>query len=124
MPSIGLTSTSGGAVGTISAADVVDVLDTVYVDASSTNIPASSALALEVVSSTADDINQVQCIDTTGELIGMFLANTVGLDPIVIFGPGCDQTISIQIPASSTLYIRNLKDATISVGDFALNLIK
>lgn len=123
MPSIGIPSLSTGIVSTKTAGNVVDVLDATYIDASSTNIPASATTPLTVVASLATAAIQVQCIDTTGEFIGLYSdpAGTPVLE--AIFGPGCDQTIDIQIPATTVLGIRNMKNATISVGDFALNFI-
>ena len=134
MPSIGISDTSGSPISIVSGGDVVDVLDSNYIDASSTNIPASSSNPLNVVDvpgGLADNVNQVQCIDTTGEFIGLYSdpngdGTWAPASPVLecIFGPGCDQTISVQLSSGTVLGLRNMKNAAITVGDFALNLIK
>ena len=123
MPSIGLTGTSGSPLVVKTAEDVVDVLDTVYIDASSTNIPASASTPLTVVASTAAAIVRVLPSDTTGEFINLY-SDPSGT-PVLecTFGPGTDQAVQLQIPAGTELGLRNAKNAVISVGDFSMNLI-
>ena len=123
MPSVGIPTLAAGTISTKTAGNVVDVMDTSYIDASSTNITASTGVPVTIVAALDAAAIQVQCMDTTGEYIGLYSdpAGTPVLE--CIFGPGCDQTIDIQIPPATVLGIRNMKNAAITVGDFALNFI-
>jgi hypothetical protein len=103
--------------------NVVDVMDTPFLDSSSTNIPASSGTPVTVVASLAATVNKVQFIDTTGGFIGLYSdpAGTPVLE--AIFGPGSDQTIEVSIPSGTVLGLRNMQDAAITSGSIVINFL-
>jgi hypothetical protein len=103
------------------ALDIVDTLDTPLLDASTTNIPASSAAPVSVVASLAAKCKKIQLVDTTGSFIGLYSdpAGTPVLE--AVFGPGADGVIEKEIAASTVLGLRNMEDATISIGNVIIN---
>lgn len=112
-------------IGTVSLSslDVVDFLDTPLLIASSTNIPASASTPLTVVASLAAAVSKMQILDTTGEYIGIY-ADPAGTPVLLaVSGPGSDQTIECTIPAATVIGVRNMKNATISVGEYCINFI-
>ena len=118
------TVTVSGDVSTVSGGDVVDQMDTAFLDTSSTNIPASASAPVTVVASLADDVNKIQVIDTTGGFIGIYSdpAGTPVLE--AVYGPGSDQTVDVQLAATTVIGLRNMEDAAISSGGVMLNFIK
>lgn len=107
----------------VNTLDVVDFLDTPLLIASSTNIPASASTPLTVVASLAAAVKKIQALDTTGEFVGVYSdpAGTPVLQCII--GPGSDSTIELALPAATVIGLRNMKNAAISVGEFAINFI-
>ena len=100
--------------------DIVDFLDTPILEASSTNIPASSSAPLAIVASLADDVKAVQFQDTTGASLGIY-TDAAGANLKIIVNPGSDSLLYVKIPAGTALYIRNMANAAITVGNFAVN---
>lgn len=105
------------------ALDIVDFFDTPVLDASSSNIPASAATPLTVVASLAADVKAIHMQDTTGEFIGIYSdpSGTPVLEAII--NPGSDSLIKLQLSAGTEIGVRNMKNATISVGDLALQFL-
>lgn len=103
--------------------DVVDFLDTPLLDASSTNITASSGVPVTVVASLASNVKKVNIMDTTGGYIGVYSdpAGTPVLEFII--GPGSDSTIECNLPAATVIGVRNMQDAAITSGILAINFI-
>ena len=102
---------------------MVDFLDTPLLDASSTNIPASASTPVTVVASLAAAVQKIQVLDTTGNFIGLY-SDPAG-SPVLeaIIGPGSDQTIEVNLPATTVLGLRNMENSTITVGNVAINFL-
>lgn len=107
----------------VNTLDVVDFMDTPLLDASSTNIPGSASTPVTVVASLAAAVKKIQVMDTTGEFIGIY-SDPAG-SPVLeaIYGPGSDQTVEVNLPASTVIGLRNMATGTVSVGNVALNFI-
>lgn len=103
--------------------DVIDFLDTPLLDASSTNIPASSGTPVTVVASLAAAVKKVQLLDTTGSFIGLYTdpAGTPVLQ--AVFGPGSDQILDVAISAASVIGLRNMENSAITAGLVSVNFI-
>ena len=102
---------------------VVDFLDTPLLNASSTNIPASSSTPLTVVASLAADVKKIQILDTTGSFIGLY-ADPAGTPVLkAIIGPGSDSTIELSLTAGTVLGLRNMENSAITVGNVAINFM-
>ena len=103
-------------------AATLDVNHTVYNVNSSTAITASAGVPITLVTLTAD-VKKVQCLDTSGEFIGIYSdpAGTPLLEFII--GPGSDQTIEVDLPNATVIGARNMENAAIAVGTLALNFM-
>lgn len=118
MPSSSLTGTI-----TVSSYDLIDVFDTPVLDTSVSNITASSAAPLSVVASLAANCKKIQCIDTTGEFIGIY-SDPSGTPVLLgVIGPGSDQLIDIEIAIATEIGVRNMADAVISIGKLSINFM-
>lgn len=124
LPSIPAGTNNIGDVDVVSlpALDVVDLLDTPLLDASSTNIPASGGSFLEVVASTAAAVKKLQILDTTGGYIGLYTGASSSEVLKLIIGPGSDQTIDVTIASGVRISLRSMSSA-ITVGNLAINFI-
>jgi hypothetical protein len=99
----------------------VDFMDTPLLICSSTNIPASAANSLQVVSSLAAAVKKVQLLDTTGEWIGLYTGAVATPTLVALFGPGSTRTVDIEIAAGTKISLRNMKNAAIIVGEVVIN---
>jgi hypothetical protein len=96
----------------------VDFLDAGVLDASSTNIPASAALPLEVVASLAAQVHAIQVQDTVGAYIGVYTGLAAAEVLVYVGNPGLDQVIPLTIPAGTRVSIRNMANVALSAGQY------
>lgn len=103
--------------------DVVDQLDDGVLDASSTNITASSGVPVTVVASLAADVRAIVPDDTTGYFLGLYSdpAGTPVLEAII--GPGGDKMIPVQLTAGMVLGLRHMSNTAITVGEISINFL-
>ena len=113
--------------GSISATtgylSVVDLMDTPLLDASASNIPASSSNSLQVIASTAAAVKKIQVLDTTGFFIGVYSGPVATPTLLFVVGPGSDQTVEHSIPAGTLISIRSMTTSAITSGNFSMNLM-
>lgn len=101
----------------------VDQIDTTpLLDTSSSNIPASASLPLEVVASSAAIIRKVVSVDDVGEFLALYTgaASSEVLLCVLPLGGG---EIEVNIPAATRISIRNMKNSAISSGFISLNFL-
>lgn len=103
--------------------DVVDFLDTPVMDTSSVNIPASASSPTQVVASLAAAVKKIKINDTTGAFIGIYTGAALSETLQCIVGPGEDGTIEVQMASSDRVSVRNMANATISVGSLCVQFI-
>lgn len=119
-----LSVTTGGALNVASAAlDIVDLLDTPLLDASSTNIPGSAASPVEVVATLAAAVKKIQILDTTGGFFGVYTGAAASEVLKLVVGPGSDQTIDASIAAGTRISLRSMTTSAITSGNVAINFI-
>ena len=97
--------------------NVVDVLDTPLLDATTLN--GSGGALVDVVVSAAAAIKKVQLISTAGVFIGLF-DNTV---LVAQFGPGSDDTVEVSIASTSVIALRSLETAAPAEGSIVVNFM-
>lgn len=102
--------------------NIVDQLDTPLLDTSSTNIPASSSLPVEVVSSLAADVKKIIVVDDIGEFIGIYTgpASSEVLKAIMPLGGG---EVELEINSGTRISLRHMKNTTINSGFIAINFL-
>lgn len=103
--------------------DVADQIDTTpLLDLSSTNIPASSSNPVQVVATTAGQISKIVSVEDIGEFIGLYTGAALSevLECVLPLGGG---EIEVSIPINTRISLRNMKNAAITSGFIALNLI-
>lgn len=104
--------------------DVVDFIDTTPVlDTSSTNIPASASSPLEIVASLAANTRKIKVNDTTGEFIGLYTGAPASEVLQCIIGPGEDGILPVQLASGDRVSLRNMANASISVGSLAIQFV-
>ena len=102
---------------------VVDEIDTTpLLDVSSTNIPASASLPVEIVASTAAQVYAVQSIEDIGEFIGLYTgaASSEVLAAILPLGGG---DVRVNIPAGTRISLRHMKNTAITTDFIAINFL-
>jgi len=112
--------------GSFSAAanTVVDLLDANILDTSSTNIPGSASSPVQVVASLAATVKALQCLDTTGAWVGLYVGAAASEVLKLVIGPGSDQTIEHSIPSGSRVSLKRLDSTTaVSSGIVAINFL-
>ena len=112
--------------GSFSAAanTVVDLFDANILDTSSTNIPGSASSPVQVVASTAAAVKALQCLDTTGAWVGLYVGAAASEVLKLVIGPGSDQTIEHSIPSGSRVSLKRLDSTTaVSSGIVAINFL-
>lgn len=99
---------------------VIDQLDSVLVDTSSTNIPGSASSPLQVVASLAAPSLKVVVVEDIGEYYGIYTGAPASevLAAVVPLGGG---EFELKIPASTRVSLRSLTASAISVGKIAIN---
>jgi len=121
--SIGTSNTSLSTIATNTAfLGIVDVLDTPLFDASSTNIPASASSPLQVVATLAAAVKRIQSVEDIGEFIGIYTGAAASevLYCVLPLGGG---DVTVSIAAGTRISIRNMKNATVTTGNLAINFI-
>lgn len=100
------------------------VVDTTYTDASSTNIPGNATDPLQLIASTGSAIKKLQFADTTGAFLEIMIGAAASETRVCLVGPGSDQTIELDIPATTRVSVRRVDDsAAIAEGSLAVNYI-
>lgn len=117
-------STSGTITVTLPDTDIVDQIDTTpLLDVSVSNIPASSALPLEVVASLAADCRKILTVDDIGEFIGLY-TGAAGAEVLKCVLPIAGGCVELELSAGDRISLRNMKDATINTATFiAINFL-
>ena len=95
-------------------ATIVDFLDAgALIPTGGNIIPRSTSLPLQVVASLAQSVTRMQIISDIGEFINLYsdAAGTILLAHLTLTP---DEIVDIDIPAGTTLYIRNQKDVDIN----------
>lgn len=102
--------------------DVVDQLDTNLLDTSSSNIPGSASLPLEVVASLAADVTSIQLIEDIGEFYGVYtgIASSEVLVAVAPLGGG---TVQVEILSGTRVSLKALESSAISIGKLAVNFV-
>jgi hypothetical protein len=108
---------------------VVDFMDTPVFEASVGNpIAASGVAPTAVVSALADDVNYLDVNDTTGKYIGVYnKAAPANLSDglVALIGPGEDRRVECSgLVSGGGVWIRNMKNASITVGDLSIAFVK
>jgi hypothetical protein len=101
--------------------DVVDLLDTPFLDG--TTINGSAGAFVQVVASTAAATQSIQVIDTTGAFIGVYTGPAASEVLKFVFGPGSDQTIQVAIPIATRISLRSMEVAAPTAGNISLNFL-
>lgn len=97
--------------------DVVDVLDTPLLDATTLN--GSGGALVDVVASLASAAKKVQLISTAGVFIGLYDDTVL----VAQFGPGSDDEVEVSIAASSVIALRSLETAAPAGGSIVVNFM-
>ena len=103
--------------------DVVDQIDTTpLLDVSSTNIPASASLPVEIVASLAENVTELEVIDDIGEYIGLYTgaASSEVLQTILPLGGG---RVKVQLSQSDRVSLRHMKNTAITSDFIAINFL-
>lgn len=100
------------------------ILNTSFTDVTVDNIPGSASAPLELLASTAGDIQKLQFADTTGAFLEIMSGAVSSEVREVLVGPGSDQTIEVSIPAGTRISVRRIDSATAaSAGALAINYL-
>lgn len=103
--------------------NVVDQIDTTpLLDTSSTNIPASASNPVAVIASTAATAYKIVSVEDIGEYIGLYTGAAMSEVLLCVLPLGGGE-IDVNIPAGTRISLRNMKNAAISSGFIALNLV-
>ena len=102
--------------------DTVDQIDIEILDTSSTAIPGSASLPLQVVASTAADTQKVISVEDIGEYIGLYTgaASSEVLKCILPLGGG---EVQVDIPSGTRISLRAIETSAISTGKISINFI-
>lgn len=104
--------------------DVIDFIDTTPVlDASVTNIPASASNPVEIVASLASNVKKIRVNETTGEFIGVYTGAALSEVLQAVIGPGLDGHIEVKMSSAERVSLRNMANATISVGKVCIQFL-
>jgi hypothetical protein len=95
---------------------------TSFVDASSTNIPASASLPLQLIASTSAIVRKIVSVEDIGEFMGLY-TGAAAAEVLVAVMPLGGGEIELNIPAGTRLSIRNMKNAAVTTGNLVLNLL-
>lgn len=118
-----VVDSSGSLPITLTSTSVVDQIDTTpLLDVSATNIPKSSSLPEELVSSLAAAIKKVVVVEDIGEFFGIYtgLATAEVLAGILPLGGG---ELDITAPIGTRISIRHMKDTDVVSGFIAINFL-
>lgn len=108
--------------GDASFLDVVDFLDTPLLVASSTNIPASASSPVTVVASLAAPVKRIRALWDGTAFIGVY-SDPAGSPVLEAIVSGTANEIDVYIPAGTVIGLRNMANAAINSGNFALNFL-
>lgn len=104
----------------LAPADQID--STPLLDTSSSNIPASSSAPLQVVATSAAIIRKIISVEDIGEFIGVYTGAPASEVLLCVLPLGGGE-MEVNIPASTRLSLRNMKNSAITTGFIALNFL-
>lgn len=110
---------------TIGAVNVnrLDVVQTNYVDFSSSNCPGNATNPLELQASSAA-FSRIQIADTGGAFYEIMSGAAASEVREALIGPGSDSTVDLSIAATTRISIRRVDDAAaLAVGAIAINYL-
>lgn len=91
--------------------------DNKFVDASSTTIPKSSSLPLEIIADSGNTATEgMQYIDSTAQMLGVYLGTAGNEVLLFIIGNGITDNMFGKIPRNSRVSIRSMQDDDIVTG--------
>lgn len=123
LPAGAATEVTLAAIETALSLSPVDQIDTTpLLDTSSTNIPASASNPVQVVASTAAIVRKVISVEDIGEFIGLYTGAAASETLLCVLPLGGGE-VDVVIAAGTRLSLRNMKNAAISSGFIALNLL-
>lgn len=93
-----------------------------FIDASVTNIPASSSAPLQIIASTAHNTFKIVSVEDIGEFIGVY-TGAVSSEVLVGVLPLGGGELEIRINPNTRISLRNMKNAAINSGNIVLNLL-
>jgi len=108
------------AVQAVTPKDVIDIVSPI--DASITNIPASSGSPLEIVANLSAGMVKIQTIEDIGEFIGLYQGG-IAAEILVCILPIAGGVVEVSVPSTQRLSIRNMKNTAIATGFFSANII-
>lgn len=103
--------------------DIVDQIDTTpLLDVSSTNIPASASLPVQIVASLAADVKKIIVVDDIGEYIGLYTgaSSSEVLECILHLGGG---ETKVEIAAGTRISLRHMKNTALTADFIAINFL-
>lgn len=102
--------------------DVVDLVDGDIIDVSTTNIPASASLPVQVVASLAADVKKILVVEDIGEFIGLYTgaASSEVLKCVLPLGGG---EVKLEIPSGTRISLRHMKNTAITADFIAINFL-
>lgn len=102
----------------------LDVVDTAYIDYTSTNLPGNATNPAELVASSAADYKAIQVFDTAGVPCEIMTGAAAAETRKLVFGPGSDQTVRARITSGTRISIRRIDDAAaFSTGSITVNFL-
>lgn len=102
---------------------VVDFIDsTPLLDASSSNIPGSASLPLQLVASLAADVKKVQSVEDLGEFLALY-TGAASSEVLLCLLPLGGGEVSVEVPAGTRISIRNMKNAAVTSGFIGINFL-
>ena len=103
--------------------DVVDQIDTTpLLDVSSSNIPASAGNPLQIVASTAAAVRKLVVVEDIGEFIGIYTGAALSEVLLAVLPLGGGE-IEVNIPASTRVSLRHMKNTAITSDFIAINFL-
>jgi len=111
---------------TIGKVDVnqLDVVETIYNDFSSSNLPGSASSPLQLVASLSSAVSKIQIADTGGNFMEIMSGGSGSEVREALIGPGSDSTIELSLPSATRVSIRRIDSTSAaSVGAIAINFI-
>lgn len=112
---------AGGGGGGSSDNTVVDLFDTPIRDA--TTINGSGGALLQVVASLASAVKKIQCLDTSGEFIGVYTGPAASEVLAFVMGPGSDQTVEMEIASGTRVSLRSMSASAPTTGSLSFNFM-
>jgi PBP1b-binding outer membrane lipoprotein LpoB len=102
----------------------LDVVNTAYIQYSSSNLPGNASSPLELVASLSADAKKVQVWDTAGFPFEIMTGSAASEVRAAVFGPGAAAVVELEIASGTRVSVRRLDNsAAVSVGDISVNFV-